>query len=135
MIFNIKGFSTFDVLNPFFYFKIMSNNNSAPGKFAHIVYFWLKNPNSENDKKAFEASLIKFISNSVFIKTRHLGIPASTNREVIDSTYSYNLSLTFENKELQDKYQVEKGHVQFIEESSKLWEKVIVYDSENILNP
>ena len=112
----------------------MSNNNSTPGNFAHIVYFWLKNPNNEDDKQAFETSLKRFINNSIFIRTRHVGTPASTNRGVIDSTYSYCLSLTFENKELQDKYQVEDGHVQFIEESSKLWEKVIVYDSENILN-
>ena len=110
------------------------SNNSIPGKFAHIVYFWLKNPNSEEDKKTFKTSLINFISNSIFIKTKHLGTPASTNREVIDSTYSYNLSLTFESKEIQDKYQVEEGHMQFMEESSKLWKKVVVYDSENILN-
>lgn len=111
----------------------MSNNNNTPGKFAHIVYFWLKNPNNKEDRNAFETSLLKFINNSTFIKTRHVGKPASTNREVIDSSYSYCLSLTFENKELQDKYQEEEGHIQFIEESSKLWEKVIVYDSENIL--
>lgn len=103
------------------------------GNFAHIVYFWLKNPENQNDRGLFEKSLKKFINNSVYIKTKFVGTPAATNREVIDSSYTFCLMLTFENKELQDKYQEEEGHKIFIEESSNLWSKVVVYDSENIL--
>ncbi|MDT0552002.1 Dabb family protein [Urechidicola vernalis] len=103
------------------------------GNFAHVVYFWLKQPEHQEDRQAFEKSLSTFINNSEFIQTKHLGTPAATDRGVIDSSYTYCLLLTFENKELQDKYQVEEGHLKFIEESSKLWEKVVVYDSENIL--
>ena len=103
------------------------------GNFAHVVYFWLENPENQEDRKAFEASLTNFINSSEFIRTKHLGTPADTDRGVIDNTYTYCLLLTFDNKEMQDKYQVEEGHLKFIEESGKLWKKVVVYDSENIL--
>lgn len=103
------------------------------GNFAHTVFFWLKNPNNESDRGAFEKSLTYFIKNSQFIKTRHIGVPAATSRDVIDHSYTYSLLLTFENKADQDQYQEEPLHKKFIEESSHLWEKVLVYDSENIL--
>lgn len=103
------------------------------GNFAHVVYFWLKNPDNAEDRKAFETSLINFIESSEFIRTKHLGTPAATSRGVIDNSYTYCLLLTFDNKEMQDNYQVEEGHLKFIAESEDLWEKVIVYDSEDFL--
>ncbi|WP_117881129.1 Dabb family protein [Aureibaculum luteum] len=103
------------------------------GNFAHNVFFWLKNPDSAVDRAAFEKSLINFISQSVFIKTKHVGTPAQTDREVIDSTYSFSLLLTFATKKDHDAYQIEPNHKRFIEESSPLWKKVVVYDSVNIL--
>lgn len=111
----------------------MQKQEQTQGGFAHVVYFWLKNPDDANDRKAFEASLTNFINNSEFIRTKHLGTPAATDRGVIDNSYTYCLLLTFDNKEMQDKYQVEEGHLKFIDESQDLWEKVIVYDSENFL--
>ena len=103
------------------------------GTFAHNVYFWLKDPENILEREAFKESLFKFINNSEFIKTKMVGTPADTDRGVIDNTYTFSLILTFENKAAQDKYQVEDVHLKFIEESSDLWEKVLVYDSENIL--
>lgn len=102
------------------------------GNFAHNVYFWLKNPESQSDRDAFKESLFRFINNSEFIKTKMVGTPADTKRGVIDNTYTFSLILTFENKAMQDKYQKEDIHLKFIEESSDLWEKVLVYDSERI---
>lgn len=101
--------------------------------FKHTVFFWLKEPENQSDRKAFEASLNKFVNISTYIQSKHIGIPASTDREVIDSSYTYCLSLGFSSKENQDKYQEEPAHKVFIEESSKLWEKVVVYDSIAIL--
>jgi len=106
-------------------------NKSLPGNFAHTVYFWLKNPDNAADRVAFETSLRKFIDASEFIQTKHIGTPAKTDRDVIDNTYTYSLLLTFVDKATQDKYQEEPNHKKFIEESSSLWKKVIVYDSEN----
>ena len=103
------------------------------GNFIHSVYFWLKNPDSEADRTAFETSLKKFINNSEFITSKHIGAPAATNRGVIDNTYTYSLILTFKDKATQDKYQEEELHKTFIAESENLWKKVLVYDSVNSL--
>ncbi len=102
-------------------------------EFVHTVFFWLKNPESKEDKTKFETSLAKFLKSSAHIKTMHLGVPASTNRPVIDTTYTYCLSLSFTSKEEHDKYQEEEVHKIFIRESENLWKKVLIYDSVNIL--
>ena len=83
---------------------------------------------------AFEESLKNFIFTSPYIVSRHIGVPAVTGqREVVDDSYTYSLLLTFKDKEAQDKYQEEEVHKQFIEETSHLWTKIVIYDSENIL--
>ena len=103
------------------------------GNFAHSVYIWLHNPTKTEDRMAFESSLTRFINSSKNIKTMHVGVPADTDRDVIDNSYTFSLLVTFEDKAAQDRYQEEPAHKQFIEESSKLWKKILVYDSENIL--
>ena len=102
-------------------------------EFVHTVYFWLKNPSDMSERAKFETSLKKFINNSRYIKTKHIGVPADTNRPVIDNSYTYCLRLTFTSKAEQDKYQDEDIHKVFIKESEMLWEKVLVYDSVSIL--
>jgi len=97
--------------------------------FRHTVLFWLKEPNNESHRKTFESSLKRFIDNSEYVQNSHIGKPANTNREVIDSTYTYCLAVSFLSKEDQDKYQLEPAHLKFIEESSHLWNNVVVYDS------
>lgn len=112
--------------------KAVSNE---PGNFAHTVYFWLNNPDNMVERDAFEASLTNFLNKSEYILSKHVGVPAATgHRDVVDDSYTYSLLLTFKNQEAQDKYQDEAVHKQFIEESSHLWSKVVVFDSENILD-
>ena len=100
--------------------------------FRHTVLFWLKEPENQTHRSAFEASLKRFIESSKYVQNKHIGVPAKTNRAVIDATYTYCLSVSFLSKEDQDKYQDEPAHLKFIEESSKLWRKVVVYDSDLI---
>ncbi|MCG9970091.1 Dabb family protein [Christiangramia crocea] len=100
--------------------------------FSHVVYFWLKNPENIDDRQAFEASLKKFLRNSKYAQTKFIGVPAQTPREVVDNSYTYSLILSFPSKEIQNKYQQEEAHLKFIDESSSLWEKVLVYDSIGI---
>jgi len=100
--------------------------------FAHTVYFWLKNPDSPEDRSAFEKSLGTFLDNSAYAKTRFIGRPPKASRDVVDGSFTYSLIVTFESAEAQQKYQVEPPHKKFVEESEKLWKKVIVYDSQSI---
>ncbi len=100
--------------------------------FAHVVYFWLENPDSKEDRNAFEKSLKKFLDNSLYAKTNFIGTPPKASRDVVDGSFTYSLIVTFESADAQQKYQEEKAHLLFIEESNKLWTKVIVYDSTSI---
>ena len=100
-------------------------------QFIHIVFFWLKNPTNENDKKEFEQAMQKFLNSSVYAKNKHFGQPAKTNRPVIDNSFSYCLKVSFKDIEEHDKYQIEPAHKLFIFEASHLWDRVLIYDSES----
>lgn len=100
--------------------------------FAHTVYFWLKNPDNQGDREAFEKSLQKFLDHSKYAKTKFIGKPPRASRDVVDGSFTYSLIATFESAEAQQKYQEEPPHKVFVEESSDLWTKVIVYDSQSI---
>ena len=96
--------------------------------FVHHVYFWLKKPITHEIRLKFENGLKKLVTIETIVG-KHLGKPATTDRGVIDSTYSYSLLLTFKSKEDQDIYQTHPIHLKFIDECEELWERVIVYDS------
>ena len=96
--------------------------------FVHHVYFWLKNKGNAADTAALMAGLEKLRAVPT-IKLSHVGVPAPTNRSVIDTTYAVSWLCFFENGPDQDVYQTHPIHLKFIEECAHLWEKVIVYDS------
>lgn len=98
------------------------------GTFMHVVFFWLVDDAKETHE-SFLKELRIFIDNVDLIKTKHIGSPANTDREVIDSTWSYSLILSFDSKKEQDLYQEHQLHKDFIENASALWKKVQVYDS------
>ena len=99
--------------------------------FIHHVYFWLKNAGSAEDTEKLIAGLKK-LSSVKTIASFHIGKPAGTNRDVIDSSYAVSWCLFFKNKADQDSYQTDPIHLKFVEECSSLWTKVIVYDSIDI---
>ena len=106
--------------------------NTFDSNFAHTVYFWLKNPNNQEDRTAFETSLRKFLDNSGYAKTQFIGTPPRASRDVVDGSFTYALIVSFESAEAQQNYQDEAPHKLFIKESEHLWDKVIVYDSTGI---
>ena len=99
--------------------------------FIHHVYFWLNNPDSVADK----SSLVEGLKNVIkvkTIKTFHIGKPAGTNRDVIDTSYAISWLLTFDTKEDEASYQTDPIHLKFVEECKHLWKKVVVYDTVNL---
>jgi hypothetical protein len=96
--------------------------------FAHQVYFWLNNPTSEADKKMLIKGL-KTLLKIKKIKAHHIGIPAGTHREVVDSSYSVSWLIFFNSAKDQDVYQSDALHEKFVNEYKHLWSKVVVYDS------
>ncbi|MDP5061994.1 MAG: Dabb family protein [Maribacter sp.] len=111
-----------------------NNNEMAEfdSNFSHTVFFWLKNPDNQADRTAFETSLRKFLDNSAYAKTQFIGRPPKASRDVVDGSFTYSLIVSFDSAESQQAYQDEAPHKVFIEESSTLWSKVIVYDSTSI---
>jgi hypothetical protein len=99
------------------------------GSFYHNVYFWLQNPENEEDRIFFEASLRKMLSSSKFVVEYHIGVPAATDRPVIDRSYTFAAVMSFKNATDQDAYQEEQVHKNFLQECRPFWTKVIIYDS------
>lgn len=99
--------------------------------FVHHVYFWLADPQDKKAKEALQKGLEK-ISNIPTIQLFHIGMPADTNREVIDTSYTFSWLALFNNKEDEETYQTHPIHLQFVEECKHLWKKVLVYDSVSL---
>ncbi len=96
--------------------------------FIHHVYFWLKNSESKEDRQALIKGL-QDLSKIDYIKLSHIGVPADTNRDVVERTYAVSWLLFFKNKEDEERYQSDPVHLKFIETCKHLWEKVVVYDT------
>jgi len=100
----------------------------SQNQFIHHVYFWLENPTSTSDHGALLAGLNKLSAVSSILEF-HIGVPASTNRGVIDASYHFSLLTIFASQADQDAYQIDPMHLAFVDTCKHLWEKVIVYDS------
>jgi Stress responsive A/B Barrel Domain len=101
------------------------------GIFIHHVYFWLAEPGNATHKKLLIEGL-HTLSGVKTIQRFHIGEPANTSREVIDSSYSVSWILIFKNAADQDSYQVDPIHLRFVEQCSHLWRRVQVYDTIDI---
>jgi len=105
-----------------------ASTNGIGGPFIHVVFFWLVDEAMPTRGK-FVTEALKYLSEIDVIRTRHLGRPAGTERDVVDNSYSYCLVVTFDSKEDHDIYQAHEAHQRFIENASSLWTRVQVFDS------
>ena len=109
-----------------------SYTDSKNNLIAHYVLFWLKESLSENEKKDF-TQFFEELKKVPTIKSLHYGSPANTTqRDVVDNSFSYNLLVYFDNMEDLNVYETDPIHLEAIEKYSKYWTKVVVHDS--ILN-
>lgn len=98
----------------------------------HQVYFWLKNPEAEADKKELIAGL-KTLASIPTVRQIHVGTLASTEkRDVVDTSWDVSELLFFDNETDQKIYQDHPIHQEFIKKCAHLWEKVVVYDTLSI---
>ena len=108
------------------------DNNSGSSSLIHHVFFWLKNPGSETDRKLLIEGL-KTLKGIKEVKQLLIGTPASTEkREVVDNSFDVSELMYFDNAEGQSAYQVHTIHKAFVEKYSHLWGKVVVYDMQVI---
>lgn len=96
---------------------------------VHSVYFWLDKRLPETERKRFREGLgsLREIES---LRGFYTGTPAATRRPVVDSTYDYALTVLFEDLQGHDDYQNHPLHKRFLDQFSKCWTKVVIYDHE-----
>lgn len=95
---------------------------------VHHVFFWLKNPDSQEDLAALLAGL-RTLAGIDTVRGIHIGVPADTEqRGVVDGSYSASELLFFDDVAGQNAYQVHPIHKQFVADCEHLWQRVVVYD-------
>lgn len=105
------------------------SGKSSDQAFAHHVFFWLNNPDDPDERAEFEKGVRELLEVPL-IQSYHFGTPAATTqRDVVEGSYTYSYLVFFENKESHDAYQEHPIHQKFIEDYQHLWKKVVVYDA------
>ena len=104
------------------------STSSAPALFVHHVLFYTPADASETDKARLLEGLHQ-LARIPSIQMAHIGIPASTNRDVIERTYTYSWLCLFESAEHEADYQQHPIHDEFRTHYARYWERVVVYDA------
>lgn len=97
------------------------------GKFFHHVFFWLNEPQNPAARKEFLDAIVKMKAIPT-VKFFMVGTPAGTPRDVVDSSYTFDLLVTFDDKAAWQVYNDHPIHDEF-RKKAPLWKKVQIYDS------
>ena len=95
--------------------------------FVHCVYFWLRDDLTPDEERRFVDGLRSLVRIGS-VKEGYTGTPASTDRPIIDRSYSYALVVVFEDQAAHDAYQEDPVHDAFRDTCSSLWTDVRIYD-------
>jgi len=95
---------------------------------VHHVFFWLKNPDSKEDRvKLIEG--IRGLAKIETVKELHVGVLADTEkRPVVDTSWQVSELIFFHDLAGQATYQSHQVHLDFVKNYGALWQKVVVYD-------
>ena len=96
--------------------------------FVHAVYFYLRGDLSRADQDKFDRG-VKSLREIDAVAAGYIGVPAATDRAVIERGYSRALVLVFQDEAAHDAYQVHPVHDKFRAECGGLWTTVRIYDS------
>jgi hypothetical protein len=96
--------------------------------FVHAVYFWLR-PDLAGDERARFLAGLRSLRAIEGVEHGWIGVPAPTDRPVIERGYSHALVLAFADERAHDAYQVHPVHDRFREECGTFWTMVRIFDS------
>ena len=96
--------------------------------FVHAVYFWLREDLTSDEQQRLDAGL-RSLRAIQGVETGYIGVPAATDRPVIERGYARALVLVFADQHAHDAYQVHPVHDRFREECGSYWTSVRIYDS------
>ena len=95
--------------------------------FIHSVYFWLRGDLTPSEHHRFADGLRSLAAiNSV--EQADIGVPAPTDRPVIERGYSRALILTFKDEGAHDAYQSHPVHDRFRADCGGYWTSVRIFD-------
>ncbi|HEX6070351.1 MAG TPA: Dabb family protein [Longimicrobiaceae bacterium] len=96
--------------------------------FIHSVYFWLDEKLSDEKRAQFEEQA-RALTHIESVRHGWLGTPAPTDRPIIERSYSYALTVVFDDEAAHDVYQEHPVHDRFRDECGSFWTRVLIYDS------
>ena len=99
--------------------------------FIHAVYFWLRDDLAPAETQQFVDG-VRSLRDLATVQQGYVGVPAPTDREIIDRSYSYALVLAFADQAAHDAYQVDPVHDRFRERCAPCWRRVQIYDSTTV---
>jgi hypothetical protein len=97
---------------------------------VHSVYFWLRPELSQEELRSFRAGLesLKPIQS---VRGCYIGTPASVaDRPVVDRSYSFALTVAFDDVTGHDAYQTDPIHLAFVAAHKSKWTRVQIYDAQ-----
>jgi hypothetical protein len=95
---------------------------------VHSVYIWLKDGLSSETRTAHLEAL-EALARIPFVRQFHLGVPAETNRPVIERGYTYALIVGCDDFAALEAYRAHPIHDALRALAEVCWEKQVVYDS------
>jgi hypothetical protein len=96
--------------------------------FVHSVYFWLREDLTEAEHQGFIKG-VQSLTTLPSVHAAYIGVPAQTDRPVIDRSYSYALAVIFDDRAAHDAYQAHPDHAQFLQDCAAFWKRLVIYDS------
>lgn len=97
--------------------------------FIHSVYIWFNDDVTQEQLAQMYADTEKLREIEV-VKALYTGVPAATDRPIVERSYDYAIIVHFEDLAGHDTYQKHPIHLKLLEDHSSLWEKVMITDVE-----
>lgn len=94
---------------------------------VHTVFFWLKEGLGEQELSAFRQGL-ETLRGVETVRALYFGRAVKSARPVVDSSYSFGLTVVFDDQAGHDTYQEHPVHLAFVDKCAKYWTRVQVYD-------
>ena len=95
---------------------------------VHSVFFWLKPGLGEEEFAKFRQGL-ESLAGIEEAEAVYVGVPAETDRPVIDRSYTFGLTVLLADMAAHDAYQVHPLHKAFLENFAQDWDRVLIYDA------
>ena len=96
--------------------------------FVHTVYFWVNPGVGQEAVAAMARDCRELLGKMPMVKHLWAGVPAGTQRPVVDNSYALGLTVILDDSTGHDAYQAHPQHKEFIARHKQHWSRIQVYD-------